>query len=394
MAIPVVLGLVAPDGQTLPATSEQVRADGVFVLETRSASVTFSSVTMAPVPSLFRGFSAPVKVSLDLSTEQLLALLRHDTDPFNRWQASQTVAMRYLVRRSREPEAEFPDGESLASALRAFTTADALRDPAFAALVLTLPSEADIAQEIGADVDPDAVHEARRALRRGIGERCFDRLQSVRKDLTSSASYTPDAASAGRRALANGALDLIAAADPLLGERLAATQVESATNMTDRLAAFAVLTTIPGEAREHAIAAFGERFSDEPLVLDKWFALQAAIPEAGTLDRVKALMGHPAFSMTNPNRIHSLIGSFAMANPSQFNRADASGYEFLADIVLELDGSNPQVAARLLTAFGPWRMMEKTRRAGAEHALRRIAEKPSLSRDVGDIVQRSLAREG
>jgi aminopeptidase N len=213
----------------------------------------------------------------------------------------------------------------------------------------------------------------------------------VRKDLTSSASYSPDAASAGRRALANGALDLIAAADPLVGERLAAAQLESATNMTDRLAAFAVLTTLPGEAREHAIAAFGERFSGEPLVLDKWFALQAAIPEAGTLDRVKALMGHPAFSMTNPNRIHSLIGSFAMANPSQFNRADASGYEFLADIVLELDGSNPQVAARLLTAFGPWRMMEKTRRAGAERALRRIAQKASLSRDVADIVQRSLA---
>jgi aminopeptidase N len=147
---------------------------------------------------------------------------------------------------------------------------------------------------------------------------------------------------------------------------------------------------IPGDTRERAIAEFGRRFQNEPLVLDKWFTLQALIPEAGTLTRIKALMAHPAFSMSNPNRVRSLVGSFAMMNQSEFHRPDASGYNFLADIVLELDGSNPQLAARLLTAFGPWRMMDKTRRDQAERALRRIVEKASLSRDVVDIAQRSL----
>jgi aminopeptidase N len=278
----------------------------------------------------------------------------------------------------------------LADALLGFAERDAMSDPAFAALVFTLPSEADVAQEIGADVDPDAIHAGRRELRRRIGERCFDRFNGLREELRTRGRYSPDATSAGRRALANVALDLIAAADPSIGERVASEQFDTATNMTDRLAAFAVLTSIPGEARESAIAVFGERFHDEPLVLDKWFTLQAAISERGTLDRVKRLMGHPAFSMGNPNRVRSLIGSFAMLNQAEFNRPDGAGYDFLAEVVLELDQGNPQVAARLLTAFGSWRMVEKNRRERAEQALRRIAEKPNLSRDVGDIAQRSL----
>jgi aminopeptidase N len=372
------------------ATSECVNADGVFVLDKPSASVTFSNVATRPVPSLFRGFSAPVKVSLDLSNDELLALLRYDSDSFNRWQASQTVAMRLLVGLSTGAEVVSSHSESLASALLGFLDRDAMSDPAFAALVLSLPSEADIAQEIGADVDPDAIHSGRQALRRHIGSRCLDRLQGIRAELRTTGPYSPDAGSAGRRALANTALDLIAVADPRIGEELAAEQLDGATNMTDRLAAFAVLTSIPSEAREKAISVFGDRFSDEPLVLDKWFTLQAAIPERGTLDRVKHLMGHRAFSMSNPNRVRSLIGSFAMLNQAEFNRPDGASYDFLADIVLELDGSNPQVAARLLTAFGSWRMMEKRRREKAEQALRRIAEKPNLSRDVGDISQRSL----
>ena len=162
---------------------------------------------------------------------------------------------------------------------------------------------------------------------------------------------------------------------PTAGEALALAQLEAATNMTDRLAALSVLTTIPGAAREEAIARFGERYRNEPLVIDKWFTLQAAIPEDGTLDRVKRLMEHPAFSLGNPNRVRSLIGSFAMLNQVQFNRADGAGYQFLASIVLRTDELNPQLAARLLTAFSTWRMMESTRREHAEKALRSIAAK-------------------
>jgi aminopeptidase N len=167
--------------------------------------------------------------------------------------------------------------------------------------------------------------------------------------------------------------------------------VEAATNMTDRLAALGVLTRIPGEARERALHAFGERFAGEVLVLDKWFALQAMIQEPDVLERIRGLMGHPAFSLGNPNRARSLIGGFAMGNPTQFHRPDGAGYEFLADVVLRLDPQNPQVAARLLTAFGTWRSMEETRRSAAEKALRRIASQPRLSADVSDIAGRSLA---
>ncbi|HEX2555612.1 MAG TPA: aminopeptidase N [Microvirga sp.] len=391
MVIPVALGLVSQDGAPLRATAAGLRADGVFVLDKAADSLTFTDVAAAPVPSVFRGFSAPVKATLDLSDGELLALLRHDTDAFNRWQAAQTVAMRILVGLAQRADHAAAGLDGFAAALLAFLEGEALADPAFASLVLMLPSETDVAQEIGREVDPDAVHAARQSVRRHVGEHLRDRLSALRDALASDGPYSPDAASAGRRSLRNAALDLLAAADPRLGETQAAEQLDRATNMTDRLAAFAVLTTLPGEARERAIAAFGERYRDEPLVLDKWFALQAAIPEAGTLDRVRALMSHPGFAITNPNRVRSLVGAFASANATQFHRADGAGYKFLAGIVLQLDPVNPQLAARLLTSFGMWKTVEKLRRERAETALRRIAENPNLSRDVSDIVHRSLA---
>jgi aminopeptidase N len=393
MAIPVVLGLVARDGQPLRATGERVNRHGVFMLDKATDSLTFEDVATPPVPSVFRGFSAPVKTSLDLSNEELLVLLRHDTDAFNRWQASQTVAMRLLVSLSKGDRIPDEDMLGLSLALNSFMGNDAMRDPAFAALVLTLPSEADIAQEIGRDVDPDAIHHARIEMRRRIGQACRNNLQGLYEGLAHTGAYSPDAASAGRRALRNVALDLLAGADPELGERTAREQFEPASNMTDRLASLNVLMTLPGDAREHAIDTFEERYHDEPLVLDKWFTLQAAIPEDGTLERVRRLMNHPGFSISNPNRVRSLVGSFAMLNQMQFNRADGLGYDFLAEIVLRVDELNPQLAARLLTALGTWRMMEKTRRSHAKNALLRIAGKPNLSRDVSDIAHRSLEEQ-
>jgi aminopeptidase N len=391
MAIPIVLGLVARDGRTLNARSDGIDARGVFLLDRAAESLTFTAVAAPPVPSLLRGFSAPVKLSVTLSNEDLLALLRHDSDPFNRWQSAQTVAMRLLVGLSTGANEDAADIDDLADALLAFVDAEGTVDPAFSALVLTLPSEADVAQEIARNVDPDTVHRARRQLRRRIGDRCRPRLQELREELAASGAYSPDAASAGRRSLRNVALDLIAAADAEQGERLAGGQLGRSTNMTDRLAALGTLTTLPGAARERALQDFAQTFRDEPLVLDKWLTLQAAIPEQGTLERVRGLMAHPAFSIGNPNRVRALVGSFAMLNPTQFHRRDGSGYDFVAQIVLQVDGSNPQLAARLATAFGPWRMMEEGRRALAEAALRNIAKYSNLSRDVADIVQRSLA---
>ncbi|NNM73388.1 aminopeptidase N [Enterovirga aerilata] len=389
LVIPVLLGLVAEDGGRLDCVSNNLREDGLFVLESATDSLSFEGVRSRPVPSLFRGFSAPVRVELDLPDSDLLTLLRHDTDPFNRWQSAQTVALRLLTALARDPSQaprdEFPD------AIGAFLDRSGRHDPAFTAMVLALPGETEIAQEIGRDVDPDAVHAARDRMKAALGHRLGERLRSLRDAFPPEDRYSPDAASAGRRALRNAALDLIAAGDPAGGERLAAEQFERATNMTDRLAALVTLSLIPGEVRETTLARFGELYAAEPLVLDKWFALQAAIPEEGTLARVRELMNHPAFAFSNPNRVRSLIGSFAMANPTQFHREDGAGYALLAEAVLALNGTNPQIAARLLTGFGTWRSMNAPRRAQAQAALERIAGAPNLSPDVLDIVQRSLA---
>ncbi|KAA2236127.1 aminopeptidase N [Salinarimonas soli] len=391
VVIPVALGLVAEDGGRLDAHSPRVRDDGVFVLDRASDSILFSDVASRPVPSVFRGLSAPVRVALDLSDADLLTLLRHDTDPFNRWQAGQSLATRLLVRLAGVSRPDGAEAEGLAQALLAFLRGNAEADPAFAAQVLSLPSEAEIAQEIAADVDPDAIHRARKAVRAHVGGALRGELMRLRDALASSAPYSPDAASAGRRSLRNMALELIAAGDSGAGAGLVAAQYRDADNMTDRLAALAVNAGLPPSAeREALFQDFYDRYRAEPLVLDKWFAIQAAMPEDGTLERVLRLMNDPAFSITNPNRVRSLVGSFALNNATQFHRADGRGYAFLADMVVALDGTNPQVAARLLTAFGTWRTMSAERRQGAEAALRRVASKPDLSPDVSDIVHRSL----
>src|SRR5581483_1325451 len=251
---------------------------------------------------------------------------------------------------------------------------------------LMLPGEADIAREVGRDVDPDAIFRARTALRALIGLHLNKTLSATYERLSGGGSYSPDAASAGRRTLKNVCLDLLAATEEVHAIRLAAQQYREADNMTDRMAALSTLALHNTRERTEALDDFYRRYHDDPLIIDKWFSLQAMVPHPETLDRVMALTGHGAFSMGNPNRVRSLIGAFAMGNHTQFNRPDGAGYEFLADRILALDPSNPQVASRMATAFKSWRALEPVRRTCAQAALRRIAEAPQLSRDVGDIV--------
>ncbi|MGH6795687.1 MAG: aminopeptidase N C-terminal domain-containing protein, partial [Methylocella sp.] len=343
------------------------------------------------VASLLRGFSAPVRLDYPATEADLISLISHDSDGFNRWQAAQTYAARLLLRsveRSRAGDAPHRD-KDLNGAIA--TVIEMSADPAFTALAITLPSEADIAREIGEDVDPDAIHLAREALRKDIGQDLKDILLATYARLAPDGPYSPDALAAGRRSLRNAALDLFAAGDEIEGAVLAMLQLEGTTTMTDEIAALGVLAHIPGSERENAFDAYYRAHEGEALVIDKWFALQATIPERGALDRVKTLMKHKAFSFNNPNRVRSLVGSFAAMNPTQFNAGDGSGYDFIAGIVLGLDGKNPQVAARLLSAFKSWRTMEPKRRGLAEAALRNVASAPDLSPDVKDIVQRSLA---
>jgi len=264
---------------------------------------------------------------------------------------------------------------------------------AFVALALTLPGEADLAREIGRDVDPDAIFAARTALRAEIGTHLAGALAERYARLTGTAPYHPDAEGTGRRALRSTCLDLMVAARLPDAIAHAARQYQIAGNMTDRMAALAALSLCDVPERAAALDDFHARYADDPLVVDKWLSLQATIPEPATLDRVKALTAPPAFSFANPNRVRALIGTFAMANQTQFNRADGAGYDFLVETVFALDGKNPQVAARLITALKSWRVLESGRRALAEASLRRIAGAPSLSRDVGDIVQRALAAD-
>jgi aminopeptidase N len=340
--------------------------------------------------SINRGFSAPVRITSNLE-DDLPFLAAHDTDPFNRWQAMQSLATALLIDNVAAHRADAPGrtADALVHALGA-TLADDRLEPAFVTQVLAMPSERDIAREIGRDVDPDAIFAARRALRAEIGNELAGALADTYGRMVETGPFSPDAASAGRRSLKNICLSLLATADPATGIARAAAQYYGADNMTDRIAALATLSDHPVPERQAALDDFYRRYEGDPLIIDEWFALQALIPEADTLAQVKSLTSHPAFSMTNPNRVGAVFGAFAHGNQTQFNRRDGEGYAFLADTVLALDAINPMVAAAQMTAFRSWRTLEPERRAKAEAELKRVAAATALSGDLQDIVSRTL----
>jgi aminopeptidase N len=393
MLIPLAFGVLGKDGGDLPlkpAKGSKI-SDGILRISAAEETFVFDGIRERPIPSFNRGFSAPIKLVSNLGEDDLVFIAGHDSDAFNRFDAASTLAMHHLVasaaaiRAKRTP----PSPKALISALARSFDDDRL-DPAFVAQVTAVPSEADIAHEIGSDVDPDAVLAARKGLKRTLGEALAARCQKIYERLSPRAPYSPDAASAGGRALKNACLDLVAATGAGPGIERVLRQFREADNMTDRFAALAILSTHDVAERELAFDEFQKLFGENPLVMDKWFALQAQIPEPATLDRVRALMRHPAFSLANPNRVRSLIGAFAAGNPSQFNRQDGEGYAFLADFALKLDPKNPQVAARLFSSFKSWRALEPVRRAAAETELKRVAA-ANLSTDSRDIVGRALA---
>ena len=394
MHIPLAFGLLGPNGDEMEMGSVEGAEvnDGVIHLTAASQTIRFRGVGSRPVLSLNRGFSAPIVLNQDLTKEDRLFLARHDSDLFNRWEALNSLFVEALIAAAaREKEGKPHDFDAaLVEAAIEIAGNDGL-EPAYRALALSLPSEADVAREIGNDVDPDAVRAARDALRREIGGKGRDAFRRIYEQHADSGPFSPDAASAGKRSLRNVLLDYLAAAEA--APELAALQFETANNMTDRAAALTVLAhQFPEhEATRKALAAFDARYRDNGLVMDKWFVVQATIPGAATLERVKSLTAHPAFSLMNPNRVRSLVGAFSSGNQTGFHRADGAGYQFLADIILSLDRHNPQVAARLATAFRSWRSMEEVRQLEARKALERINAEASLSRDVKDIVERTLA---
>jgi len=392
--IPFAFGLVGPDGRDIGLRlKDEPRAAGtsrVLSLKRESEEFVFVDVPEAPVPSLLRGFSAPAIVQHDYSESDLAHLMAHDTDAFNRWEAGQRLSLQLLLGNVRTWRAGQPlqvPGSYIEAFARVLRQAQA--DPAFAAEALALPSEAYLAEQMD-EVDPDAIHAARSGLRRRLAEALRADFSSAYSEYAVSAPYSPDARSAGKRALRNLCLAYLMELDEPGIRELCKEQFDCADNMNDAMAALAALSNLDCPERIAALDAFYARWQGEPLVVDKWLAVQASSRLPGTLKEVRRLSAHPAFDVRNPNKVYALIRGFC-ANHARFHAADGAGYAFAAEKVIEIDALNPQVAARVARAFDRWKKFDAGRRARACAALERIRDTRGLSRDTSEIVMRALS---
>ena len=398
--IPVTLGLLSRDGQALPlqlAGSADNAMQHTLVLTEDSASHTFVNIDSDPVPSLLRGFSAPVVLEDGLSSDDLLILLAHDSDPFNQWEAGQRLMLQSAldaIQQNKDLAAVPVMSEALVVALRNVLRHPQL-DAAFKDLALTLPSENYIADQLDV-VDPQRVHALRETMRLQLATALQADWQWAWDAHKHNGAYSPDAQSSGRRALAGLAMTMLCIAavqnsDAVTPGRVYQ-QFKDASNMTDRFNALSALVVSGHALAQDALALFHKMFQHEALVIDKWFALQAGAPDrAGdVLPRVRQLMQHPDFSLRNPNRARSLIFSYCGANPAGFHRTDAAGYVYWSEQVLALDAINPQVAARLARAMDRWSRLTEPYRGAAKVAIERVAAKADLSNDVREVISRAL----
>ncbi|SFL90810.1 aminopeptidase N [Variovorax sp. OV329] len=388
--IPVNVGLIGADGRELASTQ-------TLVVTQPSETFTFTDIESEPVPSILRGFSAPVILDHDYSDDQLLALLAHDTDPFNRWESGQRLALRAALAAIEAPSADGAGAalsDAFIEAMRSLLRNPAL-DAAFKELVLTLPSETYIAEQLDV-VDPQRVHAVREAMRVRMAVALQAEWQQAYEDNKDTGAYEPDPTSAGRRALAGMALTHLCLAARESGDTVwpgkTLQRFKDAGNMTDRFNALQALVSSAHALAAQALASFHAIFKDEALVIDKWFGLQAGAPDRGgdILPLVRQLMKHPDFSIKNPNRARSVIFSYCNANPGAFHRPDAAGYVFWSDRVIELDAINPQVAARLARGLDRWNKLAEPYRSAAREAIARVAAKPDLSKDTQEVVTRAL----
>ncbi|MFO1238489.1 MAG: aminopeptidase N [Alphaproteobacteria bacterium] len=394
--IPVRLGLVGADGGDLPLQLDGENAPQgttrVLTLTEPERTFRFVQVAEKPVPSIGRGFSAPVKLNVPLSRAERAFLMGRDSDLFNRWEAGQQYAQNHLLElaaAAAKGAAASVDPGLIDAYVRVLADSD--RDPAFAALALTLPSVADLIQAMPeGQADAEAAHAARAALMREMGRALRPALLSAYRACAVEEPFRPDAAQSGRRALRNAALRLLTAEGDAEAAALAHSHFAAATNMTDQVAALAVLAGIDHPLRAAALAAFEARWSGNHLVMDKWLSVQAASPLAGTLGEVKRLTAHKAFSLDNPNRFRALVSAFAANNPLRFHAPDGEGYRFVADQALAMDKVNPQVAARLFGAFESWRRFSPHLAASMRREIERVAQREGLSKNLFEIATRQL----
>ncbi|HUC45186.1 MAG TPA: aminopeptidase N [Hyphomicrobiaceae bacterium] len=391
--IPVRVGLLGGNGQdlALALASGKRLENGVVELTKRTETFRFKDVPSRPVPSLLRSFSAPVNLKLGLSNSDLEFLMANDSDLYNRWQAAQDYATRVLLEAVKALRAgSRPIRPNAFIAALGVTLADDGLDPGYRAQFMFLPSESELARVIGRDVDPLAIHNARKGLRKAIGTALQDRLLETYRRYEVKGAYSPAPEPAGKRALRNAALAYLTCRGGPDDLARAAAHFANARNATDEVSALAILSELRSPDRTKAFEGFYERWKGDHLVIDNWFAYQATAPLASALATVVKLTKHPLFSIKNPNKVRALIGAFATGNPVNFNRPDGRGYAFLAERVLEIDAFNPQVAARLLSAFRSWKALEPERRRHARKALQRVAQARPLSTDVVEIVGKML----
>ena len=391
--IPFKIGLLDGQGKDMTLKLDDGKAikDGVLHLRKRSESFTFTGIAERPVASLLREFSAPVVLTSNLSDRELEFLIAHDSDQFNRWQAAQTLAMKSLKTMTAAIMAgEKPRPSSRFAKALGQLVADDKLEPAFRAMMMHVPSFRDVALAIGSEIDPEAIYTARLMFRQSLGKTLKSELERVYETNAVPGAYVPDAASVGKRALRGAALSLLT----LAGGRSAVSRLrdhyKQAANMTESMDALEIFGEVDATAREAVLASFYKRWKNDALVLDKWFSVQARSPVHGTAELVKSLKAHPQFSMKNPNRVRAVLGAFAGGNLRQFHAADGSGYKIVADAVLELDAFNSLMAARLLSNFEMWRMLEPKRQKMAHSQLERVAGAKNLSRDVYEIAAKML----
>ncbi len=388
--IPLAMGLLDSNGAELTLPN----GDTSMVLDVTEAEqrFVFENIAERPVPSLLRGFSAPVKLHYPYKREELVFLMSHDSDGFSRWDAAQKLAvdiMQGLVHDRQNGVALHLDSR-LVDAYRAVLEDETL-DKAMVAKVLTLPSEAYLS-ELADEIDVDAIHEVRNFMRKQLAVELKDLLLAVYQANERGGEYSPDAASIARRSLKNLCLAYLLATEEAHYLALAEEQYDDADNMTDQSAALALVAHSRfGQAAKKLLNRFYEQWQDEALVVNQWFAIQATNPNAGTLAQVEELMQHPAFDMKNPNKLRSLLGGFCGQNAVNFHALDGSGYRFLGDRILELNTQNPQVASRMLTPLTRWRKYNSERQALMKAQLQRILDSGDLSKDVYEVVSKSLA---
>lgn len=396
LVIPLALALLDADGRELPLRlvgepADAISTERVLRVEQTEQEFRFADIVKPPVPSLLRGFSAPVRLRYPFSDDELAFLMAHDSDLYNRWEAGQQFAYRTALNLVTELQAgrELALKPELIDGYRRMLSAG-IGDKALVAEALVLPSEDFIAGGLD-PIDPDAVHTVREFMRTTLAEALHDEFLASYRDNCSTQPYSNDPISGARRQLKNMCLSYLMQLDDPRVRGLCVQQYYGADNMTDTISALNALANCNCPERGELLGTFYEKWKRDALVVDKWLAIQARSKLPDTLEQVKRLMQHPAFALRNPNKVRALIGAFSHGNPVRFHAADGSGYDLLEHVVVALDGINPMVAARLLGAFSRWRKYEPVRRAHMRNALMRVLERPDVSKDCYEIATKSLA---